>query len=175
MARKKTQVKLNNSYEHNNHYDLLFSEPECYTCHSYGHKDAYCRLRNYKPDLNPTTENFKVWKKKEDDNSGLVLSTQSQKNPWYFDNVCSKHMTGEKSKFLTLSESKSRNVNFGSDVPGKIKGKGIVSLSNGKGKAQDVLFVDGPKHNLLSVSQVCDKGCEVVFTSKDCKIKSVNS
>jgi hypothetical protein len=51
----------------------------------------------------------------------------------------------------------------------------MVSLSNGKGKAQDVLFVDGLKHNLLSFSQVCDRGCEVVFTSKDCKIKSMNS
>jgi hypothetical protein len=51
----------------------------------------------------------------------------------------------------------------------------MVSLSNGKGKAQDVLLVDGMKHNFLSVSQMCDKGCEVVFTSKDCKIKSVNS
>jgi hypothetical protein len=50
-----------------------------------------------------------------------------------------------------------------------------VSLSNGKGKAQDVLLVDGLKHNLLSVSQMCDRGCKVLFTSKDCKIKSVNS
>ena len=48
-------------------------------------------------------------------------------------------------------------------------------FSNGKGKAQDVLFVDGLKHNLLSVSQMCDKGCEVVFTAKDCKIKNVSS
>jgi hypothetical protein len=51
----------------------------------------------------------------------------------------------------------------------------MVSLSNGKGKAQDVLFVDGMKHNILSVNQVCDRGCEVGFTSKDCRIKSVNS
>jgi hypothetical protein len=51
----------------------------------------------------------------------------------------------------------------------------MVSLSNGKGKAQDVLFVDGVKHNLLSVSQVCDRGCKVVFTSKDFKIQSMNS
>ena len=50
----------------------------------------------------------------------------------------------------------------------------MVSLSNGKQKAQDVLFVEGLKHNLLSVSQVCDRGCEVVFTSKDYKIKSIN-
>jgi hypothetical protein len=66
-------------------------------------------------------------------------------------------------------------VTFGNDELGKIKGKGMVSLSNGKGKAQDVLLVDGMKHNLLRVSQMCDRGCEVVFTSKDCKIKSVNS
>ena len=38
-----------------------------------------------------------------------------------------------------------------------------------------ILFVDGLKHNLLNVSQMCDKGCEVVFTSKDCKIKKASS
>jgi hypothetical protein len=44
-----------------------------------------------------------------------------------------------------------------------------------KGKIEDVLFVYGLKHNLLSVSQVCDRRCKVVFTSKDCKIQSLNS
>ena len=69
-------------------------------------------------------------------------------------------MTGDKSKFLSLSESKSGNVTLGNDALGKIKGKGMVKLSNGKGKYQDVLFVDGLKHNILSVSEVCDRGCE---------------
>jgi hypothetical protein len=168
-------VKHNNSYEHNNRYDLLFSEPECYNCHNYGLKAPDYRLRNYNPDLIPIAENVKVWKKKADDKCGLVLSAQKQKNPSYIDSGCSKHMNGYKSKFLTLSENKPGNVTFGNDVPRKIKGKGMVSLSNGKGNAQDVFFVDGLKHNLLSVSQVCDKGCEVVFTSKDCKIKALSS
>ena len=84
-------------------------------------------------------------------------------------------MSSDKSKFLSLIENKSRNVTFGNDALGKIKGKILVKLSNGKGKSQDVLFVGGLKHNLLSVSQVCDKGCEFVFTSKDCKIKYVPS
>jgi hypothetical protein len=44
-------------------------------------------------------------------------------------------MIGDKSKFLSLSESKSGNVSFGNDAPGKIKGKGMVSLSNDKEKA----------------------------------------
>ena len=86
-----------------------------------------------------------------------------------------KHITSDKSKFLSLSENKSRNATFGNDAQGKIKGKGMMKLSNGKRKAQDVLFVDGLTHNLLSVSQVCDRGCEVVFTSKSCKIKYVPS
>jgi hypothetical protein len=134
MAGKMMQVKHKNSYEHNNLYDLLFSEPKCYICHNYGHKASDCCLRNYKPDLIPTAENVK-WKKKADNKCGLMLSAQRQKNPWYIDSGCSKHMTGDKSKFLTLSESKSRNATFGNDALGKIKGKGMVSLSNGKGKA----------------------------------------
>jgi hypothetical protein len=43
-------------------------------------------------------------------------------------------MTRDQVKFLSLSESKSGSVTFGNDDPGKIKGKGMVSLSNGKGK-----------------------------------------
>ena len=58
IARKRMQIT------HNNCYDPLFNEPECYICHNYGHKSIdYC-LRNYEPDLNPSAENVKVWKKK---------------------------------------------------------------------------------------------------------------
>jgi hypothetical protein len=110
-------VRHNNNYEHNNCYDPLFSEPECYNCHNYGHKPADCRLKNYNLDLNSTAENVKVWKKKVDDKCGLVLSAQRKNNPWYIDSGCSKHMTGDRSKFLTLSDSKSGNVTFGNDAP----------------------------------------------------------
>ena len=72
-------------------------------------------------------------------------------------------MTGDRSKFITLDEKKSGNVTFGNDKLGKIKVKGSVSIDNGRGKAQDVLFVDGLKENLLNVSKMCDKGCEVLF------------
>jgi hypothetical protein len=169
MDGKTTQIK------NNNRYDPLFNELECYTYHNYGHKVVDYRLRNYEPDLNPSAKNIKVWKKKESDKCGLVLSTQRQKSPWYIDSGFSKHMTGDKDKFLFISKRKIGNVTFGKDEPGKIKGKGMVILNNGKGKSQYVLLIDGLKHNLLSVSQMCDRGCEVVFTSKDCKIKSINS
>jgi hypothetical protein len=98
MVGKRTQIK------HNNHYDPLFNELECYICHNYGHKAANCRLKNYKPDSNHRAENVKVWKKNEDNKCGLVFSSQREKYPWYIDNGCSNHMTGDKSKFLLLKE-----------------------------------------------------------------------
>ena len=57
-----------------------------------------------------------------------MLSAQRQKDPWYIDSGCSKHMTGDKCKFLSLSEHKSGDVTFGNDAPRKIRGKGLVSL-----------------------------------------------
>jgi hypothetical protein len=169
MARKRTQIT------HINCYDPLFNEPQCYICHNYGHKAVDCPLKNYKLDSNHRAENVKVWKKNEDNKCGLVLSAQRQKYTWYIDIECSSHLTGDKSNFLLLKENKSRSVTFGSDSPGKIRVKGLVSLSNGRSKAQDVLFVVGLKNNLLSVSQICDRGCEVTFTGKNCKIKTVNT
>jgi hypothetical protein len=84
-------------------------------------------------------------------------------------------MTSDKSKFLLLEENKSGSVTFENDAPRNIRDKGLVSLSNGRRKSQDVLFVDGLKHNILSVIQICDRGCEVTFTAKNCKINTVKT
>ena len=43
-------------------------------------------------------------------------------------------------------------------------GKGHVSLNGGKILCDNVLFVDGLKHNLLSVSQLCKDGHNVIFS-----------
>ena len=44
-------------------------------------------------------------------------------------------MSRDRSKFITFDEKKSGNVTFGNDKAGKIKGRGSVSLDNGRGKA----------------------------------------
>jgi hypothetical protein len=161
--------------KNNNRYNTLFNEPECYICHIYGHKAVDCRLKNYKPESNHRAENVKVWKKNEDNKCGLVFSAQKQKDSWYIDIGCFSHMMGDKSKSLSLKKNKSRSVNFGNDALGKTIGKGLASLSNGRSKDQDVLFVDGLKNNHISVSKICDRGREVTFTAKNYKIKIVNT
>jgi hypothetical protein len=90
------------------------------------------------------------------------------------DSGCSKNMTGEKDKLLSINKSKTRNVILENDEPGKIKDRGMMILSNDKGDAQYVLLVDGMKHNFLSTSQKCDRGNQEVFMSKECKV-NVNS
>ena len=37
------------------------------------------------------------------------------------------------------------------------------------------MYVDGLKHNLLSVSQMCDQGNEVVFWSKQCVVHELDT
>ena len=72
-------------------------------------------------------------------------------------------MTGDKEKFQSYNAlEKERKVSFGNDTPALIKGKGSVLLKE-KVKARNFMYVDGLKHNLLIVSQMCDQGNEVIF------------
>jgi hypothetical protein len=160
----------------NNNFDLLNNEIECYNCHNFGHKAANCHLKNYKADprIKFLDRKASTWKRKDSEKCGQALSTQKQKASGNIDSGCSKHMNGDKDKLLSISKRKTGNVILENDEPGKIKDRGMMSLSNDKGDAQYVLLVDDLKHNLLSTSQKCDRGSEEVFTSKECKV-NVNS
>ena len=84
-------------------------------------------------------------------------------------------MTGDKNKLLGYSAlEKEKNVTFGNDTPVVIKGKGSVFLKE-KLKANEVMYVDGLKHNLLSVSEMCDQGTEVNFSSKECVVRDLDT
>eukprot|EP00253_Pinus_taeda_P006520 PITA_06520 len=70
-------------------------------------------------------------------------------------------MMGDKEKIQSYSALEKENkVSFGNDTPALIKGKGFVQLKE-KVKAGNAMYVDGVKHNLLSVSQMCDQGTEI--------------
>ena len=84
---------------------------------------------------------------------------------WYIDSGFSKHMTGQTSNFLHLELKEGGDVIFGDNSKGKIKGKGIIGKDDSS-SIQHVLVVSGLKHNLLSVSQLCDSGLRLVFESK---------
>jgi len=103
------------------------------------------------------------------------LYAEGQENQWYIDSGCSNQMTCDKEKLHSYNAlEKENNVSFGNDTPTVIKGKGSIFLKE-KVKAGNVMYVDGLKHNLLSVSQMCDQGNEVVFQSNRCVVRELDT
>ena len=60
-------------------------------------------------------------------------------------------MTGDESLFQELDRNKSENISFGDNSKGVIRGIGIIG-NNSKTQIKHVFFVEGLKHNLLSIS-----------------------
>ena len=53
-------------------------------------------------------------------------------------------------------------MTFEDNGKGRIIGHGSIG-NNSSSLIENVLFVDGLKHNLLSISQLCDKGFKMIF------------
>ncbi|GJZ22277.1 retrovirus-related pol polyprotein from transposon TNT 1-94 [Tanacetum coccineum] len=93
----------------------------------------------------------------------VCLRTCLEPDEWIKDSGCSKHMTGNKSLFSTYKAYDGGNVVFGSNLKGKIIGKGTIS--NDSLTISNVEHVDNLAFNLLSVGQ-----CQVLSTEEDSEI-----
>ena len=92
----------------------------------------------------------------------LLLCLATDKQLCYLDSSFSEHMTRDKSKFMSLKTKEGGFVTYGDNNKARILGVGNIgnfltfSIEN-------VLYVEGLKHNLLSISQLCDKVFKIVF------------
>jgi hypothetical protein len=110
-----------------------------------------------------------VWRRKEIPNNEdcrIALTTEEckEEDEWYIDSGCSSNMTRDQDKFISLKR-KGGNVSFVDDSSTKILGGGVVDLGRKNVKEKNVLLVEDLKHNLLSVSKMCDQGYTVMFDS----------
>ncbi|GJY96398.1 zf-CCHC domain-containing protein [Tanacetum coccineum] len=108
---------------------------------------------------------------RNDDQKGtehVCLRTCLEPDEWIKDSGCSKHMTGNKNLFSTYKAYDGGNVVFGSNLKGKIIGKGTIS--NDSLTISNVEHVDNLAFNLLSVGQICDNKCQVLFTDEGSEI-----
>jgi hypothetical protein len=96
-----------------------------------------CRLivppREPKKNINShKQEPQRIWIRKKDqlntEECNLSLQYQHKKHGWYVDSGCSKHMKGDKDRFLKLKKERDRSVSFGNENSYKIIGKGTVKL-----------------------------------------------
>ncbi|KAI3729858.1 hypothetical protein L6452_18529 [Arctium lappa] len=78
-------------------------------------------------------------------------------------------MTGDRGLLSSYKEKhREGSVTFGDNKKGQIKGYGIIA--KGDIDVNKVAYVDGLKHNLLSVSQLCDNGLDVMFKRQYCSL-----
>jgi hypothetical protein len=119
-----------------NRFESLSTEVECYKCNNFGHMAKDCRMTV--PPKEPQQNNNShrqepqkmTWIRKQDQYNNeectVALQAKQKKHGWYVDSGCSKHMTGDKDKFLTLRKEKNGSVSFGNDNSSKIIGEGTV-------------------------------------------------
>ena len=81
-------------------------------------------------------------------------------------------MTGDKEKFSNLIFKDGGKVIFGGKEKGKIIRQEKVS-EDPSCFVDDVLLVEGLNYNLLTISQLCDKGLRVIFEFNKCKIVDI--
>ena len=80
-------------------------------------------------------------------------------------------MTRDVSKFTHISPKNSGHMTYGDNNKGKILEVGKIGM-NQSTSIENGLLVDGLKHSLLSVSQLCDKGFLVSFDFHNCFFES---
>ena len=88
---------------------------------------------------------------------------------WYLDSGRSCHMIGERCMFQCLTPYHGGIVTLRGNKKGRIIGVGKID-THLYPFIDNVLFVEGLKHNLLSISQLCDCGYGVFFNKDKCVV-----
>lgn len=195
-ASKSKPQMLNRKPRHHGRRKIIHSGEKfrhwrCYHCGCFGHiKAFYFKLHGY-PQITPRYIIHQVMYKVEKDWVPKVVNTMSKvkkqwvpkaatasfiahtslrvsaKEDWYFDNVCSRHMTGIKNLLVDIKSHSISYVTFEDGAKGEIKGVGKLDCG-GVPKLNDVLLVKGLTANLINISQLYDQGFKVNFTKAEC-------
>ncbi|GKB93881.1 retrovirus-related pol polyprotein from transposon TNT 1-94 [Tanacetum coccineum] len=103
----------------------------------------------------------------------MSMQDYLKRSVWYPDSGCSRHMTGVKQYLHRYSKESGPKVVFGDNSSGDTEGYGLVNC-NGITFTR-VAYVNGLKHNLISISQLCDANFKVLFTKTQGTIFNQNN
>jgi hypothetical protein len=148
------------------------SNMECYHCHRKGHMKRDCRELHGKPDERrsrtpPTGAQDAAWSTSY---QGMFARQaglgKPERQEWVLDSGCTKHMTFDPGHFLyftshggnvTIANGKTLQVQGGGTIEVPIQGK-MIQISG-------VIYVPDLGYNLLSVSQLGERGMKCNFDS----------
>jgi hypothetical protein len=120
---------------------------ECYKCNNFVHMAKYCKMTV--PPREPQQNNNSH---RQEPQKRTWIRKQNQYN-------------NEECTLALQAKHKKRGWYV------EIIGKCIVIFGNKNTKAENILLVEDMKHNILSVSQICDQCHKVTFDSQKCKIR----
>jgi hypothetical protein len=153
------------------------SKVRCFACHKTDHYANKCPTRKKKESevAATTSTEMDAFAEKFDDEFSLVATLSSSNRlaefedsgAWFVDSGSSRHMTGMRSVFLSVSETGlDCHVKNGARTRHAVKGVGCVRFQLESGvslEVDEVMYVPELKVNLLSISTLEDMGYEVMF------------
>ncbi|GJY48953.1 putative ribonuclease H-like domain-containing protein [Tanacetum coccineum] len=119
--------------------------------------------------VRPSTKKIKFIKSAKETVEKGNPQQKEYKEKGVIDSGCSRHMTGNKCYLTEYEDYDGGFVSFG-DGKGRISGKG--KIKTGTLDFDNVYFCKELKYNLFSVSQICDKKNNVLFTDTECLVLS---
>lgn len=151
---------------------------KCSFCKITGHKYAECRKRKKQEAekgekaSNTEVENFFV------EVAQYSSPEAPKRNPsqWCLDSGCTSHLCND-IRILNDSVRTASNIRLANDATSAVNAKGNVEILTSVGntskriRLENTLHVPELRTNLLSVAKIVDKGCEVVFGSKQASVR----
>ncbi|XP_022003035.1 uncharacterized protein LOC110900455 [Helianthus annuus] len=147
----------------------------CFNCQKLGHVARFCNKRSEDDKSNTALMHTDEQEDENDDTMFMIFNVEEviKNDCWYLDSGCSNHMTGDKNLFITLNDSERREVRTGDDKRLEVLGCGdvLIKVKGIERWVPNVFYVEGLKHNLLSIGQLIQKGYDVRFNNQECTIK----
>lgn len=99
-----------------------------------------------------------------------TLHAKVEQKAWIIDSGCSNHMTNNKEKFINLEKYDGESMKFTREEVAPFCVIRSITI-DGNHKIIDVNYVEGLRHYLFNVTQMCNKGYEVAFSKFGCVIR----
>jgi len=110
----------------------------------------------------------------------LITSSSYKDNRWCLDSGSTSHICHSENVFVDVAKVGREKLCLASDASADIEARGIVQLNVSDGSTnrtvnlEETLLVPNLRTNLISVSRITDRDCEVIFRKNEAIVNDSN-